>query len=324
MDEEYGNGTVTWDISGNIHHGTFVQGDVGTSIGIVVDGERGNVLKTDVATAGLVNSALDLGGNVDDPDPCWGYVAQNQVTVMLWAKPEEVHGTDYMYTRGNNVQIRNEYEDDPFEPNGPVTFYSSTLDDSTTRGRDLKIGEWQHIAITFENYVVSDVNAKKVYTNGVLITTDTMTGSGGGDPLGTHADNLVIGGRLNVGYNDRGYDGLLDDVKIYDIVLPGWMIRRIAADCNTCVGDLDGNNVVNLDDLSIMIGNLTAVKIRTNDWVIYPGDPEWENCKDMDSFCGEGRDGQIDLADLNRLLGNLTWEKIMNGDWEYDCGDYNP
>ncbi len=325
MEEEYGGSSVTWDISGNMHHGTLVQGDPSTSIAIVVDAERGNVLKTDTP-GGVANSAVDLGGNADDVhDPCWGYVAQNQVTVMLWAKPEETHGTDYIYTRGNNVQIRNTFEDDPPEPNGPICFYSSTLDDSSTYGADLKIGEWQHIAITWENYVVSDCNVKKVYVNGALTGADYTYGPEGGIPLDTHENTLVIGGRLDPEYNDRGYDGLLDDVKIYDILVPCWKIVAEGTQCATCVGDLDGNGVVNLQDLNQLIGDLTSAKIDSGQWKIIEGDPTtgvyWKNCSDMD-----GND-EINLADLNRMIGNLTWEEIMTGTpgtWSYPCGNYCP
>ncbi len=325
MDEKDGSGTLTWDISGNIHHGTLVQGDVSTSIDIVNDTDRGNVLKTDTP-GGVANSALDLGGNVDDPDPCWGYVAQNQMTVMMWVKPEEFHGTDYIYTRGNNIQLRNTYDvDPPIQHHQEICFYSSTLDDASTWGPVSEVGEWQHITITWENYVVSDVNAKKVYVNGALKQTDATTGPGGGDPLATHVDNLVIGGRLNATYNDRGYDGLLDDVKIYDIVLPCWKIARMVAECGTALGDLDANSVINLDDLNQLVGDLTSAKMASGQWLIIEGDVQtgvyWKNCSDMDN------DDDIDLADLNRMVGNLTWEEITMdypGTWSYPAGKYCP
>jgi len=330
MEETDGSGTVTWDISGNMHHGTLVQGAAGTSIDIFVDTDRGNVLKTDTPT-GVVNSALDLGGNADDVhDPCWGYVAQDALTVMMWAKPEEMHGTDYIYTRGNNVQLTNTYEDVPFEPNGPVRWYSSTLDDSTTNGPDWEVGEWQHVTITWDRLGVDqpyagvgEPNEKRVYVNGALKQADVSTGPGGGDPLGTHGNTLVIGGRLDTGYNTRGYDGLLDEVKIYDIVLPCWKIVAEGAQCATALGDLDGDNDIDLADLNQLVGYLTSAKIDCGDWFITKTicPAYWNNCADMDG------DGDIDLADLNRMVGNLTWEEITTGTpgtWSYPAGKYCP
>ena len=330
MEETDGSGTVTWDISGNMHHGTLVQGAAGTSIDIFVDTDRGNVLKTDTPT-GVVNSALDLGGNADDVhDPCWGYVAQDALTVMMWAKPEEMHGTDYIYTRGNNVQLTNTYEDVPFEPNGPVRWYSSTLDDSTTNGPDWEVGEWQHVTITWDRLGVDqpyagvgEPNEKRVYVNGALKQADVSTGPGGGDPLGTHGNTLVIGGRLDTGYNTRGYDGLLDEVKIYDIVLPCWKIVAEGAQCATALGDLDGDNDIDLADLNQLVGYLTSAKIDCGDWFITKTicPAYWNNCADMDG------DGDIDLADLNRMVGNLTWEEITMiypGTWSYPAGKYCP
>jgi len=97
-----------------------------------------------------------------------------------------------------------------------------------------------------------------------------------------------------------------------------WLIKTYAA-CTSCGGDLDANSIVNLDDLNILIGDLTMAKIDSGQWLINPGDAEWRSCSDMDS------DDDIDLADLNRLIGNLTWERIMTGsNWYYPCGTYDP
>ena len=86
-----------------------------------------------------------------------------------------------------------------------------------------------------------------------------------------------------------------------------WLIKTYAA-YTTCGGDLDANSIVNLDDLNILIGDLTLAEMdtgRTGLWTILPSETitggYWRSCSDMDS------DGDIDLADLNRLIGNLTW-----------------
>ncbi len=103
-----------------------------------------------------------------------------------------------------------------------------------------------------------------------------------------------------------------------------WLIKTYAA-CTSCGGDLDANSIVNLDDLNILIGDLTIAEMDTGStglWMILPNDSitsdYWRSCSDMDS------DDDIDLADLNRLVGNLTWERITVGNWYYPCGTYDP
>jgi len=338
MEETDGSGTVTWDISGNMHHGTLVQGAVTTSIDIVVDGERGNVLKTDTP-GGVLSSALDLGGNAADiHDPCWGYVAQDQMTIMFWAKPEEFHGTDYVYTRGNNIQLTYTWDAGDPVSNNRIRYYSSTLADSTTYGvPGYDIGNWQHIALTYDRYGVDqpyagvgEPNEKRIYFNGALLQSDVFTGTPGGTrthQLMTHGDSLVIGGRLNTEYNTRGYDVSFDEGKIYDIVVPCWKIVAEGAQCATALGDLDADNDIDLVDLNTLVGNLTEAKLADgwNQWLITPTDPcegnLWKNCSDMDGS------GEIDLADLNRMVGNLTWEEITMiypGTWSYPAGKYCP
>ena len=305
------SGSVTWDISGKSHHGTFVQGDPLSSISIVTDGERGKVLYVDNLASPAINSALDCGGSPDDiHDPCWGYVPQDQITVALWAKMEEGHTTDYILTIGNTTQFCRAMGTDLDE----IRLFNNNLGDTTIFGKTLWENAWHWVVLTYDN----DVNERKVYVDGRIERIETTVDG----PLGVHSDTVVIGGRLNAGYNYRGFDGWIDDVKLYDIVVPCWKIVAEGAQCATAVGDLDANSVINLADLGQLIGDLTMAKLRAPyEWEILPGDPEWKNCSDMDA------DDVIDLADLNRMIGNLTWEEITTGTpgtWSYPAGKYCP
>lgn len=307
MDEDdVASGTVTWDISGKEHHGTYVQGDPASSIDIVVDGVRGNVLRVDNLGSPAINSALNCGGSPSDVhDPCWGYVGQDQITIALWANMEEGHTTDYIFTRGNNVQFCRE------TPSGRIRIYTGpivadTLFSSTPPWENV----WHWVVVTYDR----DANDLILFVDGAIKDIDT-TSSG---KIGTHTNDIVIGGRLDPTYNYRGYDGLLDDVKLYDIALPCWIIVRDGTQCATAVGDLDGDSDIDLVDLNTLVGDLTSERIITGKWEIPKTSIYWKNCSDMDA------DGLITLADLNRMVGNLTWEKIMGGGWTYTAGDYCP
>ena len=308
-EDDVASGSSTWDISGKEHHGIFVQGDPDSSIDIVVDAERGNVLRVDNLASPLVNSALDCGGGPDDiHDPCWGYVAQDQITVALWAKMEEGHTTDYIFTIGNTTQYCRAMGTDLDE----IRLFNQNVLPTTIFGKTLWENKWHWVVLTYDN----DVNERKVYVDGRLETSETDADGS----LGVHSDSVVIGGRLNDAYNYRGFDGWIDDVKLYDIVLPCWKIVAEGTQCATCVGDLDANSVVNLADLNQLVGDLTMAKIDSGQWLITKtlNPTYWKNCSDMDA------DDDIDLADLNRMVGNLTWEKIMAGNWFYPCGKYCP
>ncbi len=307
LDEKSGGSTVTWDISGNDHHGTLQQGDITSGVDIVSDPDKGNVLECDNpgGHSHNINSIVQCGGGntgVDD-DPCWAEL-QDQITLMAWTKVKAFHTTHYLITRGHLFQMtRNSGNDN-------LRTYLGALTDYYQYGYiNLNDGKWHHVALTYDN----SVNERKVYTDGKLQSTENPDGK-----LGSDDEGFVIGGRDNLSYDNAGWDGLIDEVKLYDVVVPCWKIARIAADCGTCVGDLDANSVVSLTDLNILVGDLTMAKIGTGEWKIYPGDDEWKNCSDMDN------DDDIDLADLNRMVGNLTWEKLFFDNWFYPAGKYCP
>ena len=284
-----------------------------SSIDIVTDGERGQVLKVDNLSSPAINSALNCGGSPSDVhDPCWGYVAQDQITIALWAKMEEGHTTDYIFTRGNNVQCCRE------TPSGRIRIYTGPIVGDTLYSSDPPWENvWHWVVFTY------DTNEMVLYVDGAIKDIDTSVSGA----IGTHTNDIVIGGRLDPGYNYRGFDGWLDDVKLYDIALPCWKIYAEGAQCATAVGDLDANSVINLADLTTLVGDLTWAKLSTgwNQWLITENDPcaggLWKNCADMDN------DDDIDLADLNRMVGNLTWEEITTGylgNWSYPAGKYCP
>jgi len=77
-------------------------------------------------------------------------------------------------------------------------------------GHIVAIGKWTHVALTYDNGIVN------TYADGILV--DTYNGSGAVGDQYTSLNELRLGGRSN---NPSGkyFDGLLDDVRVFNRVL---------------------------------------------------------------------------------------------------------
>ncbi|GAF97540.1 unnamed protein product, partial [marine sediment metagenome] len=101
----FDDGTAN-DSSGNNHHGTLEPGDMGTSVAIVDDINRGNkVLKLNNPDV-LLNSVVDCGGGPGDADPDWAGLKE-QISIAAWCKVDTFfQDNQYMLTRGLSYQVR--------------------------------------------------------------------------------------------------------------------------------------------------------------------------------------------------------------------------
>jgi len=201
------------DSSGNSHHGTLVAGDGTTSVSIVYDADRGsNVLNCSNPEGHTINSVVDCGtGTWADITPI--------ITMAAWTKANTIwhatgcyllsKGSAYQFTAIADVGIIRVYSQQ--YPNPYREFYgtSSLLD-----------GKWHHVAYTH------DEESRRMYFDGEL-EAEEFIGSEGY----THGDALIIGGRLSTNFDHRGWDGRIDDVRLYDRVLSHLEIREIAGAC---------------------------------------------------------------------------------------------
>jgi len=194
------------DSSGKGHHGTITPGDANTSISIVYDADRdSNVLDVN-NTGSFLNSVVDCGG--DACDGGWANLTE-QLSVAAWFTMalEDIHSSNiYMITKGNTWQITSIGTSD-----GLRSYYEVLSGTTLSTTMPVMDGDWHHVAITY------DLTAPKrrLYIDGREVGDDEPTGG----PLNVHTDTLVIGGRLNTSYNKRGWDGRIDDVRLYDDVL---------------------------------------------------------------------------------------------------------
>ncbi len=295
MEEE---GGVTWDISGNIHHGTLVADGLNT-VEFVFDAERGSNV---AYFAGANSVMINCGGGRADSDPCtWADIYDNTMTMALWLKTDGLFDNRWAaaFNKEDNWKLSrhswNRHMRAYFKGAGGTFSGDMVTDD----------GEWHHLAATY------DGNEIRLYWDGAINNIEAQTAN-----LDVTTWNVAIGN--NEEEWDRGWLGWIDDAKLYDIALPCWKIVAEGTQCATAVGDLDGDNDIDLVDLNTLIGDLTLEKIATGKWEIPKTSTNWKNCSDMDG------DGLITLADLNRMVGNLTWEKITVGNWTYSAGTYCP
>lgn len=148
---------------------------------------------------------------------------------------------------------------------------------STTSVND---GQWHHLLMTHQ-----PGGPATIYIDGVLEATR--------NPVYTATSAaFIVGGLFNPSSVPYGaYDGLVDDVQLYDGVLNGRQICHIVNNPGSAApanidGDINGDSAVNFTDLNILLSSFN-----------------------MAGFCLQGDvdgDGVIGFADLNRLLSNFN------------------
>jgi len=196
------------DSSGYSHHGTIVPGDVSTSISIVTDPERGKVLNVN-NSAGVINSVVNCGGAGD-----WADIRE-QITIATWFTFESIHtGNIYMLTKGSTYQVTSNGTSD-----GMRTYMGGLSSTNLTTSTSVMDGKWHHVTVTYD----STTSTRILYIDGQEASSDTPSGL-----LNVHTASFVIGGRLDGSYNMRGWDGRLDDVRLYDRGLSPGEITRLA------------------------------------------------------------------------------------------------
>mgnify|MGYP003148387034 CR=1 FL=1 len=91
-----------------------------------------------------------------------------------------------------------------------------------TASREITIGSWNHIAITYDNGATG--NDSIIYINGISVTLDSANPSPSGSATDDSSENLFIGN--NTG-GDRTFDGNICQVGIWGAVLTQAQIQSI-------------------------------------------------------------------------------------------------
>ncbi len=222
----------THDISGNGHHGTMAGG-----VSLVNDSRRGNVLD---CTNGFVDIHLTV--------PLPAFAANTSITLAAWVKQQtKSDGSgnyNYIIQLGSNG-------DNPIATlnilaSGGLNGYSETDQPGSNAdqvavtssvpieaGAPAAFADWHHLAVVYDR----TTDTGYTYIDGVQSgTTDISLMD---DTYGFTWANAGLGG--NAGGSPY-FDGLLDDVRIYDEVL----------DAND-IADIIGTRIIDITPTSLQI-----------------------------------------------------------------------
>ncbi len=202
----FNDGTAD-DSSGNGHDGTLS----GSRISIIDDSERGSKVVDADNIAGTTNSVVKCG------DGSWCDIT-DEITIATWFTLENIHTSNiYMLTKGSAYQITSNGTSDG------MRFYLSGLSTTTiTTSTPVMDGKWHHLAVTYD----SAAQERIIYIDGIPVADDTPSGS-----ISTNNEELIIAGRIdeNQTYDKRGWDGRLDDVRLYNTALTEDEVRSLVS-----------------------------------------------------------------------------------------------
>jgi hypothetical protein len=214
---DVGSGTTAIDWSGHDNHGT-IQGDPQW-------------------VAGQVGGALDFGGDGDhviDDDAGSAMNGLSALTVALWIKSDVV-GTDSGFIIFENPQGRDtrniRYDQDMGDGRlngikyGTCVNPGDTDDEEDESPINLQTTEWQHIAVTWASGAGDFPVGLNLYINGVLQT--PSTDEPGAEGVLTGYERVMVGKGAKDEDADAGWDGLIDDVRIYNKVLTAEDIKEV-------------------------------------------------------------------------------------------------
>ena len=206
MDET--GGTTAFDSSGNganatIHGGTFTTGYLSNALHL---------------TGGTNNAAFTSTSNAA------------QTTVTAWVRADSNGGSSYpriLVTPGCYFNFRF----DGTATNALDFATTSTANGTTAAGEwvappnSVGIGGWYHVAVSYDKS--STANVPALYVNGVKMSLTTLTSPS--TNASSYAGTTYIGNRLDL---TRGWDGLIDDLRIYNRLLSDAEVQLLAAPPN--------------------------------------------------------------------------------------------
>jgi len=218
-----GHGLIAHDASCNDLHGTLV-GDPQW-----VEGPPG------------LGVALDFDGDGDYVD-CGSstlFDLTNQITVAAWVKIRTVPGDWTSIVNKGLTAWRLETLYDTRRMHFAVTDEHYVNSDA-----NIPDGEWHHVCGTYDGANI------RLYIDGGQDTASPAAYSGG---VATNTRNLLIG-RYSGSWLRRDWDGLIDEVRIYDYALSQDEVLRLV--CTEPVpGDLNSDCRVDFVDLAILASN---------------------------------------------------------------------
>jgi hypothetical protein len=203
-------GSIAVDWSGHNHHGTL----------------EGNPQ----LVSGIVDGALEFGGDGDRvvDNAAAAYLnGLNAVTVCMWIK-SDVIGTDKGFIDGeepdgsdNVMTMRYDAAGSGFGGTNvaKMAVTSTSAEQQLESSSNIQTTEWQHVAMTWSNGGLI-----RFYINGAENTPSGRTNPNNTGPV-SGCTKLIIGqGGKDAG---GGWDGLIDDFRLYNYELSEAQLRRL-------------------------------------------------------------------------------------------------
>jgi MSHA biogenesis protein MshQ len=197
--------------------------------GEVIDSGTSGLNMTSFGTPTTSNSSPPLIG---DPGTCrygnfngtnqYLQVADNAAHDMA----EQVSVTAWVYPRSLGSELRSIVSKDTnyeFHLNtaGQLYWWWGGAPQELTTAVTVPLNQWSHIAITYQS------GMQRIYINGVLRASGTQTGN-----LTTNANPLQIG--QDQGLAGRHWDGLIDEVRIYNVALSAAQVSTVRLATHPC------------------------------------------------------------------------------------------
>lgn len=186
---------------------------------------------------GKVGHAVSLSGNGDH---LWGdhqFINDlSELTVSLWIKSDDTY-TDQGFiifeepSGKDRLNIRYDKKGGSSKELREVIGYGMNTTDDSQENQSSEYVQtkfWQHLVMTWQSEV-----GLKLYINGVLDTPGYQKPPYGG--LITGNTEMIVGKGGKDGDSDEGWDGLIDEVKIYDYAVPYGEVRYLAGEPNLYV-----------------------------------------------------------------------------------------
>jgi hypothetical protein len=206
--DETGSATTASDSSGNGFDGNLAN------------------YQTPKWTTGKIGGALNFNGEshivgVGSPTALTNLT---RYTIAVWIKPRTFGGSN-----GGRIVCKRKSGTiagwSLFLSSSAVAFrqtFSVTEGDWTTPDNSIDQGVWKHVAVSYDNSSVA--NKPTFYINGTPVTTTVDTAPAGSVSPDAES-NLKIGNNAALSH---GFDGAIDDVRIYDRILNAAEIDALA------------------------------------------------------------------------------------------------
>jgi len=179
-----------------------------------------------IFTNGYMSNALYLTGGTNNA--AFTSVDALQMTVTAWIRADSNGGSSFprilvMPGCYFNLRLDGSANNNTLDFATTIAANGSTVDGEwLSPPNSIGTGAWYHVAVSYDKSSATNVPA--LYVNGVRISLATLTSPAITPP--SYAGTSHIGNRLDL---TRGWDGLIDDLRIYNRLLNDAEVQSLAA-----------------------------------------------------------------------------------------------